>query len=135
MGSKLFGKAHQQFAPVHPRIVHQPIKGVVVNLFKKVLTAILHPQILSLRSLKISKESKSTETSTPLLLKEPNEPKSRPILKVEKKWRIPSLVFSLLQRTFSNSLKCAIFDAISSCLLYTSPSPTRLRRISYAVFC
>jgi len=71
-------------------------------------------QILSLRNLKTSSESKSTETSNPLRLKELNAPKSRPRLKVEKKYRIPSLVFSLLQRTRSNSLKYAIFDAISS---------------------
>jgi hypothetical protein len=47
-------------------------------------------------------------------LKELNEPKNRPILKAEKKWSIPSLVVSLLQRTPSNSLKNAIFDPISS---------------------
>jgi hypothetical protein len=47
-------------------------------------------------------------------MKELNEPKNRPILKAEKKWSIPSLVVSLLQRTPSNSLKNAIFDPISS---------------------
>jgi len=47
-------------------------------------------------------------------LKEPNAANSLAILKVEKKWRIPSLVLSSLQRTLSNSLKFAIFDVKSS---------------------
>jgi len=39
----LFGKAHQQFTPIHPWIVHQAVKGIVVNLFKKVSASDLHP--------------------------------------------------------------------------------------------
>ncbi len=50
-------------------------------------------QILSLRNLKISSESKRTETSKPFLLKELKDPKNRPILKAEKKWSIPSWFF------------------------------------------
>jgi len=40
---KLFGKCHQQFAPIHPRIVHQAVKGIVINIFKKVFASDLHP--------------------------------------------------------------------------------------------
>lgn len=83
-------------------------------LSRKFLLRFCILQILSLRNLKIRSESKSIETLYPLLLKELNEPKNRPILKAEKKWSIPSLVFSSLQRTLSNSLKNAIFDPISS---------------------
>ncbi len=36
------GKFHQQFTPVHPLIVHQAIKVIVVNPFKKILARILH---------------------------------------------------------------------------------------------
>jgi hypothetical protein len=59
-------------------------------------------------------ESKSTETLNPLLFTESNAAKSRPILKAVKNWRTPSLILALLQRTLSNSLKCVIFDLISS---------------------
>jgi hypothetical protein len=43
MVRKLFSKTHQQFSPVHQRVVHQTVKGIVINLFKKVFAPVLHP--------------------------------------------------------------------------------------------
>lgn len=43
IGRKLFGKANKQSAPIHLLVVHRPVKGVVIDLFEKILAGFLHP--------------------------------------------------------------------------------------------